>query len=201
MKYFILLFLCSCSQLSLTVDNKPRNDIQFISHGKYFEVRGGENILRKLSAVTLQIEFKETGAQNTIQDMMAISVGGNTPKSYVSRASLRLEPGGRLVGIARSTDSEEGQVVKAKKLIPKGKSHVATLVIDYAQNEMKLYLDGKELETEGKVSFSSKETPDTASISFAVGSEDDGSNFHFEGTLRNPKIWTRKLNEEEIMIK
>jgi hypothetical protein len=31
--------------------------------------------------VTLQIEFKETGAQNTIQDMMAISVGGNTPKS------------------------------------------------------------------------------------------------------------------------
>jgi hypothetical protein len=67
-----------------------------------------------------------------------------------------------------------------------------------AQNEMKLYLDGKELETEGKVSFASKETPDTASISFAVGSEDDGSNFHFEGTLRNPKIWTRKLSMEEM---
>jgi hypothetical protein len=88
--------------------------------------------------------------------------------------------------------------VRAKELISKGKAHVATLVIDYAQNEMKLYLDGKELETEGKVSFASKETPDTASISFAVGSEDDGSNFHFEGTLRNPKIWTRKLSMEEM---
>jgi hypothetical protein len=108
MKYFIILFLCSCSQLSLTVDNKPRKEIQFISHGKYFEVRGGQNILRKVSTVTLQIEFKETGLQNTIQDMMAISVGGNNPKSYVSRSSLRLEPGGRLVGIARSTDTEVG---------------------------------------------------------------------------------------------
>jgi hypothetical protein len=198
MKFFILLFLSSCAQLSLTVDNKPRKDIKFISHGKYFEVRGGENILRKVSTVTLQIEFKETGPQNNIQDMMAISVGGNTPKSYVSRASLRLEPGGRLVGIARSIDTEEGQVVRAQELISKGKAHVATLVIDYAQNEMKLYLDGKELETAGKVSFASKETPDTASISFAVGSEDDGSNFHFEGTLRNPKIWTRKLSMEEM---
>ncbi len=198
MKFFILLLLCSCAQLSLTVDNKPRKDIKFISHGKYFEVQGGENILRKVSTVTLQIEFKETGPQNNIQDMMAISVGGNTPKSYVSRASLRLEPGGRLVGIARSTDTEEGQVVRAKELISKGKAHTATLVIDYAQNEMKLYLDGKELETEGKVSFASKETPDTASISFAVGSEDDGSNFHFEGTLRNPKIWTRKVSMEEM---
>ncbi len=198
MKYFILLFLCSCAQLSLTVDNKPRKDVKFISHGKYFEVQGGENVLRKVSTATLQIEFKETGLQNNIQDMMAISVGGNTPKSYVSRASLRLEPGGRLVGIARSTDTEEGQVVRAKELISKGKAHTATLVIDYAQNEMKLYLDGKELETEGKVSFASKETPDTASISFAVGSEDDGSNFHFEGTLRNPKIWTRKVSMEEM---
>lgn len=201
MKYFPLLLLWSCTQLSMMVDNKPRRDITFISHEKYVEVRGGENILRKVSAATLQIEFKETGAQDKLQDMIAISVGGVAPKSYTSRASLRLEPGGRLVGIARSTDSEEGQVVRAKELLPKGKSHVATLVIDYAQNEMKLYLDGRELETEGKVQFASKETPDTASISSAIGSEDDGSNFYFEGTLRNPKIWTRKLNAEEIMIK
>lgn len=198
MKYLPIILFWSCSQLSMMVDNKPRRDITFIKHEKYVEIRGGENILRKISAATLQIEFKETGAQDKLQDMVAISVGGEAPKSYSSRASLRLEPGGRLVGIARSTDSEEGQVVKAKELLPKGKFHVATLVIDYAQNEMKLYLDGRELETEGKVQFASKETPDTASISSAIGSEDDGSNCYFEGTLKNPKIWTHKLTPEEI---
>ena len=197
-KNLFFLFLLSCTQLSMTVDNKPRKDIQFISHGNYFEVRGAENIFRKISAVTLQIEFNQKGPQDKVQDLMAFSVGGQTPKSFTSRASLRLEPGGRLVGIARSTDTEEGQVIRAKELLPVGKSHVATLVIDYAQDEMKLYLDGNEFATDGKVNFLSKETPDTPSLSAAIGSEDDGSNFYFEGTLSNPKIWTRKLSINEI---
>lgn len=198
MKYLTLIFLTACSQLSLMVDDKPRTDIQFVAHEKYQEIRGGENLLRKVSGATLQIQFRQSGKQENFQDMMAISVGGSASKSLTSRASLRLETGGRLVGIARSTDTEESQVVRAKDLIPIGKTHVATLVIDFSANEMKLYLDGKELETEGKVVFASKETPDTPSISASIGAEDDGSSAFFEGTLSNPQIWTRKLSAEEV---
>lgn len=199
MKKFLILFvLSSCSQLIFVVDDSRRNDIRIQKQSKYFEVKGAENIFRKRTAVTLQIEFMQTGKQEGIQDLMAFSVGGNTQKSLTSRASIRLEPGGRLVGIARSTDSEEGQVLRSKNILPPGKKHVATLVIDYAQDEMKLYLDGEQVETEGKIRFASKETPDTPSLSAALGSEDDGSTFYFEGTLSNPKMWTRKLSSEEI---
>ncbi len=198
MKYLTLILLTACSQLSLKVDDKPRNDIQFVAHKNYQEIRGGENLLRNVSGATLQIEFRQTGKQETPQDMLAFSVGGSEQKSRMSRASLRLDPGGRLTGVARSTDTEESQAIRAKILIPPGKTHIATLTIDYPSHEMKLYLDGKELETEGKVFFQAKASQDTPSISASIGAEDDGSDFFFEGTLSNPQIWTRKLSPEEV---
>lgn len=194
---FFLLF--SCTQMKLVVDGQEKQGIKIYSHGAYKEVKGASDILRKVSATTLMIRFRQTGNQKSAQDLIAFSVGGKDEKSLSSRASLRIEREGYLTGIARATDSEIGHNIRAKEKIKTGEFHVAALVIDYAKNEMHLYLDGRPLETAGAVAFSAMETSDTPSISVALGAEDDGSANFFEGEIQKPMIWRRKLEPEEVL--
>lgn len=202
MKWPILLpflFICSCTQLKLTVDGKAQKDIKIISHGAYKEVQGASEILRKVTATTLMITFRQTGNQKSSQDLMAFSVGGTEQKSSSSRASIRMDREGYLTAIARASDKEAAHTIRAKEKIPAGDFHTAALVVDYSKNEMHLFLDGKPLETVGAVAFMAPVTDDTPSISVSLGSEDDGSDFFFEGELQKPMIWRRRLEAEEIL--
>ena len=194
---FLLLF--SCTQLKLVVDGQEKQGIKIYSHGVYKEVKGASDILRKVSATTLMIKFRQTGNQKSPQDLIAFSVGGKEEKSLSSRASIRMDREGYLTGIARATDTEVGHTIRAKEKIPAGDFHVAALVVDYAKNEMHLYLDGRPLETAGAVAFSATETSDTPSISVSLGAEDDGSANFFEGELQKPMIWRRRLEPEEVL--
>lgn len=194
----LLFILIACSQLSIMVDDKPRTDIQFVSHGKYQEIRGAENLLRDVSGATLQITFKTDEHSKEPQDLMSFSIGGSESKTLKSRAGLRIEPGGYLVGIARASDDDEIQTVRTSTPVELGKSQTATVSINYGENSIKLYLNGKELPTIGKVAFGAPKTSNTPSINASLGSEDDGSTFFFKGDLRNPKIWTRSLSGSEI---
>lgn len=194
---FFLLF--SCTQLKLVVDGQEKQGIKIHSHGAYKEIKGASDILRKVSATTLMIRFRQTGNQKTPQDLMAFSVGGNAEKSLSSRASIRIDREGYLTGIARATDSEIGHTIRAKERIQTGDFHVAALIVDYEKNEMHLFLDGRPLETAGTVAFSATETSDTPSISVSLGAEDDGSGNFFEGELQRPMIWRRRLGPEEVL--
>jgi hypothetical protein len=198
---FILcfLFLSGCSQMKLMVDGNEKHDVKIISHGAYREILGASELLRKVSATTLIIKFRQTGNQKGPQDLIAFSVGGKDKKSSSSRASIRMDREGYLTGIARSTDSEVAHTIRAKDKIPTGEFHTAAMVVDYAKNEMHLYLDGKPLETVGAVAFKAPITDDTPSISASIGAEDDGSDFFFEGELQKPMIWRRRLEAEEIL--
>ena len=185
--------------MKLAVDGKAPHDVKIVRHAKYKEIQGAGKALQNVSGATLMIEFRQTGKQDSPQDLLAFSVGGAEKKTFLSRASIRMDKDGYLTGIARSQDSEEGQTVKAKNKIPAGDIHHAALVVDYTKNEMHLYLDGRPLETEGSPKFSAKNTSDTPSVSASVGSEDDGSNFFFEGELHRPMVWSRPFAPEEIL--
>lgn len=193
------LFLFSCTQMKLVVDGQEKQGIKIYSHGAYKEVKGASEILRKVSAATLMIRFRQTGNQKTPQDLMAFSVGGKEEKSLSSRASIRIDREGYLTGIARATDSEVGHTIRAKEKVETGDFHVAALVVDYAKNEMHLFLDGRALETAGAVTFSATETADTPSISVSLGAEDDGSANFFQGEIQKPMIWRRRLEPEEVL--
>ena len=200
MKILVLLFFSACSIHELQVNGSPADNIDVVSHKKYSELKGAGDILRNVSGATLIVTFKQTGNQETHQDLMAFSVGGDGKKSSSSRASLRIEKGGQLAGIARSLDTEKAQTVRSTQKITRNETHVAALVVDYTSSEMKLYLDGSLLETQGTVSFQSKTTSDTTSISVSLGSEDDGSDFFFEGEIKDPMIWSRKLGPDVIKL-
>jgi hypothetical protein len=196
---FSLLFLFGCSQMKLIVDGKEKHDIKIISHGAYREILGASELLRKVTATTLVIKFRQTGNQKGPQDLIAFSVGGKEKKTSISRASIRMDREGYLTGIARATDTEVAHTIRAKDKIATGEFHTAAMVVDYAKNEMHLYLDGKPLETVGAVAFQAPVTDDTPSISASVGAEDDGSDFFFEGELQKPMLWRRRLEPEEIL--
>lgn len=194
-----LIFLFACSQLTIMVDDKPRTDIQFVSHGKYQEIRGAENLLRDVSGATLQVTFKTDEHSNEPQDLISFSIGGSETKTLKSRAAMRIEPGGYLVGLGRAKDEDEIQTVRSSIPVELGKSQTATVAVNYSQNSIKLYLDGKVLPVTGKVAFGAPKTSNTPSINASLGSEDDGSTFFFKGDLRNPRIWTRALSDDEII--
>lgn len=194
-----LLLFSACSQLHLKVDGKESNSVKVIRHEKYQEITGAENVFRKVTGATVLIAFRQDERENRPQDLMGFSVGGAAgTKSLSSRISLRIEADGKLTGIARATDTEPGQNVHSVEPVAAGKFHMAALTVDYAHNEMKLYLDGKPIAMTGKPNFSAKETSDTSSLSAAIGSEDDGSTFFFDGELKSPMIWGRTLSPEEI---
>lgn len=195
----IVLLVSSCSQMKLAVDGEERNDIEIVSRGKYREIHGAENLLRKVDAATIMVTFRQTGHQKSAQDMIAFSIGSSDKKTLASRASIRMDREGYLTGIARAGDMETAHTIRAKEKIPAGEFHNAALVIDYSKNEMHLFLDGKPLETVGVVAFSKQETDDTPSICATIGSEDDGSSNFFEGELQHPMVWRRRLKPEEIL--
>lgn len=197
--YLFLVTLVSCSQMKLTVDGHKPSGIKIISRGNYQDIQGAGKVLQKTTGATLMIHFRQTGNQQTPQDMLSFSVGGTEAKTFLSRASLRLDKDGYLMGIARAQDSEQSQTVRAKNKIATGEFHHAALVVDYSKNEMHLYLDGKPIETEGRPVFTAQSTSDTPSISASIGAEDDGSNFFFEGELNDPMVWSRIFAPEEIL--
>lgn len=199
MKYILMLLMfVSCSQMKLMVDGES-SESKIISHRKYKEIKGAGDVLKGVNAATLMITFRQTGKQEGPQDMLSFSVGGTAEKSWVSRASLRIDKDGYLTGIARAGDTEEAQNVRAKDKVSTGDFHVAALVVDYEKNEMHLFLDGKPVEATGSVLFKQTYTSPTPSISVSIGAEDDGSNFFFEGELKNPRVWRKRLLPEEIL--
>lgn len=200
MKALVLIpfILAGCSQPELQVEGSASQNISIVSRGSYKSILGAEDVLRKVSEATVKISFFQTGKQQSVQDMIAFSVGGTEKKTSSSRLSLRMDREGYLTGIARATDTENAQTVRSNERIPAGKKHTAVLVVDYAKNEMFLYLDGVQLETIGKPVFRAKQTDDTPSINSSIGSEDDGSDFFFEGELSDPGVWRRKLSLDEI---
>lgn len=195
----ILLLAVACARMELTVNGEKRTDIQLVRHEKYTEIKGAENVLRKTSGATLMIRFRQKKGQKTPQDLISLSVGGSEQSSLKSRAAIRIESDGRLKGLARAGDLERvPQEITADIPVTPEITHLAALTVDYAKDVMKLYLDGKEVKSSGITAFSQKETSDTASLSCAIGSEDDGSTFFFEGDLSDPAVWNRSLTAEEI---
>ena len=197
-RLLVLFVIVSCSHHELQLDGKA-TDAKFVRKKKHKEIKGPENALRNVSGATLLITFRQTGKQDTPQDMLSLSVGSEKT-TYASRTSIRIDRDGYLTGIARSLDTEDAQNVRAKEKVDTGDFHKAALVVDYGQDSMRLYLDGRPLETEGKVDFKSDKTSDTPSHTITMGAEENGKEFFFEGELQAPKIWSRALTSEEILM-
>ncbi|MBY0517213.1 MAG: LamG domain-containing protein [Bacteriovoracaceae bacterium] len=221
MKLLALLILASCARFSplpplsseLAVENSLHisfdpnmSDKKFIDlsgnnhhatqRENYWSLPTATEVAKEASALTFAIWVKTKKSNPDPQDLFALSINAKAPSS-TSRASLRLidrYP----VAFGRSFDEEAAQEVKSKIQIPENQwVHIAA-TINYELNQIQLFINGAPVETQGKVAFKNKKTPASASYNASIGAEDDGSNFHFQGELREAFIWKRALNPIEL---
>lgn len=130
------------------------------------------------------------------RSLLSFSVGASTTSS---RAAMQVDANERILGLARSTDSEGGQTLTTTTSLTVGLwTHVA-VVIDYGANSMTIYFDGIAQPTSGSVSFSSSTLPSTPNLRSAFGSQDDGSaSEQLPGALDDVRIYGRALSASEV---
>lgn len=193
---FVLFVLSSCSSRLPTIVSGQK-----VVERRYFEVQGGENILRNTSTATLALWVRPTGEFTTTQDLFNISVGGPIGNDIKSRAGFRIIAGGAFQSVARADDSDEASnVTTSEGLAQKNIWQHLALTIDYQEKKQEFFVNGKRVDALGKHVFSRSSTSDTPSLRISLGAEDDGSAAFFSGDLTGAFAEKKILTEEEIQI-
>jgi hypothetical protein len=122
-----------------------------------------------------------------------ISIGRNNAGSPTSDSRVALEQSGSEIKIvARSTDdnTDVANIFTTSSPLAgqAGTWHYVTGVIDYATNNVAIYVDGVQQATTGTPSFSNTATPNTNSENATIGAQDDGSGSFFQGSIDEARI-------------
>jgi uncharacterized repeat protein (TIGR01451 family) len=121
------------------------------------------------------------------RDVIAVSVGGSAPTN-ASRASLYRQ-GSNAGLVARAPDSQDMNTVDTtSNLVTSLNWHYMVAVISYTGNAVTIYVDGVSQPLLGTPSFDAPTTSDTNSASSALGSEDDGSDYFFQGRIDEARV-------------
>ncbi|HVE39855.1 MAG TPA: LamG domain-containing protein [Planctomycetota bacterium] len=130
--------------------------------------------------------------------ILAFSKNNGTTPTQDSRGQLCLVGGGFLYAGGRAADAaKDPQGVKTAEKVAKPGiwMHVAA-VMDYS-SDVVLYVNGEPVAT-APVKFNQKTTPNSPSTCAALGGEDDGSRWFFNGRLADVRVYNRTLTKEEI---
>ncbi len=146
-------------------------------------------IVQSLSQVSMSAWINPTGVDGE-QVIMSFSIGGS-PGTSNSRLTLRLDDDALVVGGA-STDSPLDFYVKSQlagTIVEDEWTHVVGQV-NYATDEIKIFINGAEVATVGGVSWANTQTPATPSSNSSMGAEAHGSGNHFGGKLDEVRIYS-----------
>jgi hypothetical protein len=137
---------------------------------------------------------KLAAEQNVI---LAFSKNSGTTPTQDSRAQLCLLSGGFLYAGGRAADAaKDPQGIKSpEKMKPGVWVHVAA-VMNYS-SELVLYVNGEPVAM-APVKFNQKSTPNSPSTCAAIGGDDDGSRWFFNGRLADVRAYNRALTKEEV---
>jgi hypothetical protein len=166
--------------------------------GQSWKVVGAESILKNASVVTAGIWFNINSKDTEYQDLLAISVGGNEKTTTASRLGLRIE-NESIVGIVRANDKDRGiHIYSEPTKIKLGEWNHAVITVNYAENSVKIFLNGELLELKNQPKFTQPYASNTDSLLIALGSEDDGNSGYVKGNLKEVMVWRRILQNKEI---
>ena len=119
-------------------------------------------------------------------DIIAISVGGSPPTN-ASRASL-YQSGNDAGIVARAPDSQDMNTVDTTSNSVSLNWHYVVAVIDYANETVTIYVDGISQTLSPPPDFDALTTSNVNSANAALGSEDDGSAYFFNGRIDEARV-------------
>lgn len=105
------------------------------------------------------------------------------PPTSESRFFMSINPDGTIGVGAQAPDAGSSQVGTSTATISAGSWVYLTAVADVANDSIALYKDGQQVASTGTVAFTAEATDNTAPTSVAIGSQDDGSQFYFNGAI------------------
>ena len=171
----------------------------FDGTGAYLDLGRDLQLLMATSSSTVTAWIRPDDSLGE-QNILALSVN-STSATMSSRAAVELIDT-ELHVVARSLDTDTWHICEVSPPTAlNGSWHQVDAVTDYAAGEIKIYLDGAELES-CVASFSASATPATPTSYNAVGSQDDGSSGFFGGVMDEVRVartarsaaWIRATN-------
>ena len=159
---------------------------------------GATDLARNASAVTLMAWVRPTSTISSEQGLIQISKNSGTPTA-LSRAALELVATNKVEAGGRAPDSQSLQVEATanNSISPNTWYHIAA-VIDYANDNVNIYLNGILQNSSGTVNFTNTATDNTASSYGSIGAEDDGSGNFFNGFMDEIKIYSSARTAAEV---
>lgn len=157
------------------------------------------SIVRNVSAVTLSAWVRPDSIGDSGKTVVNFSVNNAGVPTADSRALMVLNEVDEVRVGGRSADDDElqSEITTGGPIVPGQWHHVAG-VIDYAGDDVRIYVNGVQQATAGTPNFSQSRTANTDSTSNAIGSEDDGSAFFFDGFIDDVRVFPRALSASEI---
>ncbi|MFN2271891.1 MAG: DUF2341 domain-containing protein, partial [Anaerolineae bacterium] len=161
------------------------NARDFGGSGQYVDLGSDLAALNGVGAATLSAWVRPDDLIDR-NDIIAISVGGSGPTD-ASRAAL-YRSGNEAGIIARAPDSQGMNTVDTISNSVSTDWHYVVAVIDYSGNTVAIYVDGVSQSLSGSPSFAAPTTSNTNSANAALGSEDDASEFFFNGRIDEARV-------------
>jgi hypothetical protein len=164
----------------------------------YAALPANMSILQNTAAATLAGWYKLTSLGGTEHEILAISKNnGGTPTSE-SRATTAIAATGKFYCGGRSADADAFQSVATVGDAPVGAWTHYVCTINYTTDTITIYLNGQVQPTTGTPNFSAATTANTVSTNGAIGAEDNGAPYPFNGQLDEQRIYNRVLSASEI---
>jgi uncharacterized repeat protein (TIGR01451 family) len=153
----------------------------------YIDLGSDLAVLNGVGQATLSAWIRpDVLGSGTRRDIIAISVGGSAP-IVDSRATIYQMR--RNVGVvARAPDSQGMKAIDTISNPLTMDWHYVAAVIDYAGNTIAIYVDGVSQSLSDSPSFGAPTTSDVNSAVAALGSEDDGTAYYFNGRIDEARV-------------
>ncbi|MFL7793507.1 MAG: DUF2341 domain-containing protein, partial [Anaerolineae bacterium] len=159
----------------------------FNGSSAYIDLGADLAVINGVSQTTLSAWIRpDILGSATRRDIIAISIGSGSPTAS-SRASIYQMR--RNVGIiARAPDSQGMNTIDTTSNILTADWYYVVAVIDYAGNTVAIYVNGVPQPLSDPPSFNDPTTSNANSIDAALGSEDNGSAFFFDGRIDEARV-------------
>jgi hypothetical protein len=196
---------------SNNVDGTPMGDISRSSLGKigfgdefygstnYLELPDDLSIIQGVSAVTLQAWVNLTELPSVEYDIISFSINSGSP-TVNSRACLDITSTDEVEVGGRAPDSQPSiqQKVTTTSPMSAGDWYHIVGVIDYANDNIIIYVNGQSQTTSGTIDFTQSTTDNTVTSYSTIGSEDDASKDDMKGKLDEVRVSTAIRNSSWI---
>ena len=156
------------------------------------------SLLRNRNAITVSAWIRIENITGAEQMIFASSYNDGGTCTGSSRFQFMVSPTGYMEIGGRSDDSETWQEIASIRPINTWEWYHVVGIVDYENDDARLFINGVEDFTTDTVSFTQTSTPDNDSACASVGADEDGADKFLDGIIDEVKVYDGILSDDDI---